>query len=189
MGVPIRLAADYDNSLRYALPVEVRGAYPFQILAIWMLKEPIHYVPNLVAILEHYRPFLERAPTVILGDFNANRVFDKKHPRYVFDSIAGALDSLGLVSAYHSFTGETFGAESQPTFYFRYHQHEPFHIDYLFFPQSWSSSLNAVTVGNFSDYAGLSDHRPLTAQFHLEGAAGTAQQKASPFGARLELKD
>jgi hypothetical protein len=161
----IRIAPDYDETLRYALPVEVLGERPFNLLAIWMMKEPVHYVPNLVAILEHYTPFIERCPTVVAGDFNANPNFDAEHRRYLFSSITDRFDQLSLSSAYHSHTGESLGQETQATHYYRYHQDQPFHIDYLFFPLDWHAALTTVTVGNFDDFASLSDHRPLSAQF------------------------
>ena len=164
-GNKIRISPDYDEALRFALPVEVIGAFPFQLLAIWMLREPVHYVPNLVAILEYYRPFIERKSTVIAGDFNANPGFDRKHPRYPFSNIASKLEQLGLCSAYHSFTGEPMGQETKPTLYFLYHKHEPFHIDYMFIPRNWRPALNSISVGTFDEFGGLSDHRPLTAKF------------------------
>ena len=164
-GAPISLAGDYDKTLRYALPVEVGGDRPFQLLAIWMLKDPEHYVPNLVALLEHYRPFISRGPTVVAGDFNANPGFDKKHPRYLFESITATLEELGLCSAYHANSGEAHGHETKPTYFHQYNRHQPFHIDYLFFPKSWRTALSQVTVGNFEDYASLSDQLPLSATF------------------------
>lgn len=163
-GAPISLAGDYDETLRYALPVEVGGERPFQLLAIWMLKDPEHYVPNLVAILEHYRPFIGRRPTVVAGDFNANPGFDKTHPGYLFGSIAAKFEELGLCSAYHTKTGDVHGQETQPTYFHQYNRQKPFHIDYLFFPLLWRS-LGPVTVGSYDDYSALSDHRPLTASF------------------------
>lgn len=164
-GGALRIAADYDPNLKLAVPVEVVGDESFQVLAVWMLKEPIHYVPNLVAILEHYRPFLERGPTIIAGDFNANPTFDRSHRRYLFSSVTAKLEELGFCSAYHTSTGELHGKETQATHYFRYHREEPFHIDYLFFPRAWRSRLGKMSVGNFDDFSGLSDHRPLSAEF------------------------
>ena len=108
-GTPIRLAADFDNALEYALPVEVLGERSFQLLAIWMARDPVHYVPNLVAILDRYRAFLNRAPTVVLGDFNASVTFDAQHPRYLFRTIAAKLAETGHCSAYHASSGEPFG--------------------------------------------------------------------------------
>jgi hypothetical protein len=168
-GAPIRLAAEcYDEALRYALPVEVGGPRPFQLLAIWVLKEPEHYVPNLVAILEHYRAFIARAPTVVAGDFNANPCFDQAHPQYPFGAISARLEKAGLCSAYHARTGEVPGRESQATHFHQYNPGKPFHLDYLYCPQDWRAALGEVTVGSFEAHAGRSDHRPLSATFGAE---------------------
>ncbi len=64
-GKQIRISPDYDGTLRFALPVEVLGAFPFQLLAIWMLREPVHYVPNLVAILDCERRREDRAKAAV----------------------------------------------------------------------------------------------------------------------------
>jgi endonuclease/exonuclease/phosphatase family metal-dependent hydrolase len=165
-GAPIRLAAEfYDEALRYALPVEVGGARPFQMLAIWVLKEPVHYVPNLVAILEHYRAFIARAPTVVAGDFNANPLRDRHHPRYQFSGLSSLLENLGLESAYHAQTGDKHGMEKQPTYFHHYKQEQSHHFDYLYAPRPWFTSLGEVTVGSYEAHAGRSDHRPLSATF------------------------
>ena len=167
-GARIRLAKEYDEKLRYALPVEVDGDRPLQLLAIWAMKEPEHYVPNLVAILEHYRAFIQRGPTIVAGDFNANPAFDKVHPRFLFNTITDKFEKLGLLSAYHSKVGEAHGHESKSTLYHLHKQERPFHIDYLFYPKSWRAALSEVAVGSYEAYKGLSDHRPLSAMFTHE---------------------
>jgi endonuclease/exonuclease/phosphatase family metal-dependent hydrolase len=164
-GTPIRRAAGYDEGQRHALPVEVGGAFPFQILAIWVAKEPVHYVPNLVAILDCYAEFISRTPTIVLGDFNANPRFDAAHPRYLFSDISAKFANLGQCSAYHAFSGKAFGEEIHPTHYHTYNQKKPFHIDYLFMPEAWRPALRSVSVGGFEDYQNLSDHRPLTVEW------------------------
>lgn len=161
-GFALRLAKDYDENLQFGLPVEVIGPHPFQLLSIWAMKGDVHYVPNLVSILEHYRSFIERAPTVVAGDFNANPGFDAVHPEFLFRTITAKLDEYGLVSAYHTITGESHGHETRPTLYHTYNEKKAFHIDYLCCPKAWMPSLGKVEVGGYADYAKLSDHRPMT---------------------------
>ncbi len=168
-GVALRLAKDYNEKLHFGLPVEVLGPQPFQLLAIWAMKGDVHYVPNLVSILEHYRSFIGRAPTVVAGDFNANPGFDAVHPEFLFSTITTKLAEFGLASAYHTITGETHGRETRPTLYHTYNEKKAFHIDYLYCPKAWMSSLGKVEVGGFADYAKLSDHRPMTVTIR-EGA-------------------
>ena len=166
-GYAVQLDSDYDPVLRWALPARVEGPIPFQVLALWILRAPEHYVPNLVRILERYREFILRSPTLVLGDFNANPQFDAAHPKYRFQSITDKLRSLGLSSAYHEFTNEGFGLETRPTLYHRYQQDSPFHIDYAFLPDSWVGKIRAVEVGSFDEFRGSSDHRPMTVELDI----------------------
>ena len=68
-------------------------------------------------------------------------------------------EELGLVSAYHRYTGEPHGIERTPTHYWRWQETSPFHIDYCFVPRSWR--IERVEVGGFDEWKELSDHRPL----------------------------
>ena len=68
-------------------------------------------------------------------------------------------DEFGLISAYHSYHDEDYGAERTPTFFEHRHQHEPYHIDYCFVPKSWR--IEKVEIGKFDDWSGVSDHCPL----------------------------
>jgi endonuclease/exonuclease/phosphatase family metal-dependent hydrolase len=162
-GAQIRLSPDYDPALRFAVPVEViLGTREFNLLAVWVQSDPVHYVPNLLEILAHYGPFLARGPSVVAGDFNANPCFDVRNPKHLFGSLSKSLGELGLCSAYHEFTGETHGKEASPTFYFHHHRESPYHLDYVYLPRAWAGSIEAVDVGSFDDFSGLSDHRPVS---------------------------
>jgi endonuclease/exonuclease/phosphatase family metal-dependent hydrolase len=87
---------------------------------------------------------------VIMGDFNSNAMWDKKRrPARDHSAMVGALSELGLVSSYHHFFGEARGKETRPTHYFRWHEHEPYHLDYCFIPQSWAERLVNVEVGSY----------------------------------------
>ena len=72
-------------------------------------------------------------------------------------TVSRRLHSEGLVSAYHG--DRPLGRESDPTHYFQWRQDRPFHLDYCFVPRSWL--LDRVHVGNYADWASLSDHRPV----------------------------
>lgn len=169
-GVPIRLSPDHNPSLRFAVPIEVLGAKPYNVLVIWVQEDPVDYVPNLIGILDFCRPFLEGRPSVVAGDFNANPSFDSQHPKRTFGSLNSRLEALGLESAYHAFAHESHGQETKPTFYFQYNREKPFHIDYLYIPKVWNDAIKAVEVGGFDEYSGLSDHRPVTVEIADEWA-------------------
>ena len=98
----------------------------------------------------------------MLGDFNANTIWDKIHPSHLnHSSVVKRLADRGIVSAYHQVKGEPQGKESEPTFYLHHDASKPFHIDYCFLPKAWAERISLVEVGTFQKWEGHSDHRPL----------------------------
>ena len=157
----IELDRVFDNAWTYFLPVNANG---YNLLAVWAFNHrtgkygddgdgyPLSVLPKLDA-------WLSRSNTFILGDFNNSVIWDKPKGTNNFSDIAGLLDEKGFKSAYHEFTREAFGQESQPTFYHTKKLEKPYHIDYCFCP----SSLELVNVqtGSFDDWIEYSDHVPV----------------------------
>jgi hypothetical protein len=81
------------------------------------------------------------------------------------------LEPLGLVSAYHRFFNEGFGAETRPTHFFKGKQGSPFHLDYFFVPAAWMSRVASVEVGTYEAWSSYSDHAPVTVDMRPEGQA------------------
>ena len=109
-----------------------------------------------------YRDLIGRYETVLIGDLNSNAIWDATHREGLSHSAFVELAAQsGLVSTYHSFHGEAHGKELQPTFYFRWKQPHPYHIDYCFIPKAWTARVREVTIGSFEDWKDHSDHRPL----------------------------
>ena len=143
------------------LPIEVSGPIRLHMLLVWTRQEH-KYIEGLDAALSAYAPFLQAAPAVVLGDFNANAIWDRPSRKTDFSRVARRLaDELGLVSAYHARTGEAFGSESTATHYFWRRRSRPFHIDYCFVPASWARGRMDVSVLDRAPWDALSDHRPL----------------------------
>ena len=142
----------------------VRGAEPFLLLAVWMKGiGPDRYVRGLHRAIHECRALIHRHPTVVLGDFNSNAIWDHQHPAHLSHSaLVGTLAGLGLVSAYHQHRAEPHGKESEATFYFYRRRNTPYHLDYCFIPEGWAQRLAGVEVGRWRDWRGLSDHVPLT---------------------------
>ncbi len=55
--------------------------------------------------LTHYQDWLSGASAVVAGDFNNSVVWDRAGKPSNFASVAGRLESIGLVSAYHRARG------------------------------------------------------------------------------------
>lgn len=126
---------------------------------VWTCDEE-GYIQGLDKALDAYGDFLKAAPSIVLGDFNANAIWDNPNRSADFSRVANRLESeFGLKSAYHFFFDEPFGSETIATHHFRWHEDEPFHIDYCFVPSYWT--IEGVTVGKYSDWGHISDHCPL----------------------------
>ena len=72
-------------------------------------------------------------------------------------------ESLGLVSLYHAFFNEPFGAASRSTYFHRRTASVGWHIDYVLIHESRLESVLNAEVGSYEDWVatGLSDHVPL----------------------------
>lgn len=151
----------------FVAPLMVEGPVTFLLLAVWMKgKGPDRYVRGLNRAIDACRSLIARHPTVVLGDFNSNAIWDDEHPDGLdHSSLVGRLGALGLESAYHHARGEAHGAEREPTFYFYRRKSIPYHLDYCFLPRTWAPRLRQVRVGSWQEWRGLSDHVPLVCDF------------------------
>lgn len=149
---------------RYVQPLAVSGPERFLLIAVWAMNEGRdRYVRGLHRAIDLLAPLISNHPTVAMGDFNANAIWDHEHPEdQNHSALVAKLDRLGLVSAYHAYRAEAHGAERTPTFFSYRHRHRPYHLDYCFIPKSWLSRVTAVRVGRHASWASRSDHMPLS---------------------------
>ncbi|MBK1826885.1 endonuclease/exonuclease/phosphatase family protein [Haloferula rosea] len=161
-GIEVRLDETYSPDFPDTLPTVLNEK--FQVLAIWS-KPRKTYVQNVLSILDQFEEFIHRRPTVVLGDFNANPTFDAGNAKHSkFHHIEERMNAVGLISAYHQYFGEPFGAESRASIYWMWKENKPFHIDYVFVPKTWSHHITRVDVGDYNSWKSLSDHRPLSVE-------------------------
>jgi hypothetical protein len=165
------------NVPNFVVPVEVTGPIDFTLFAVWSkTSQRYRYVQAVVRAVETYRKTFAVSACVLLGDFNSSAKWDNQHPSASNHSaLITLLAEHGLASGYHCFISEAQGIESRPTYYHRWNEHSPFHIDCCFLPGSWAEQITHVEVGGFDDWKGLSDHRPVVVDIDLisEEAADT----------------
>jgi endonuclease/exonuclease/phosphatase family metal-dependent hydrolase len=125
----------------------------------------LSYVGQLALAITRYRDFIGANPTIIVGDFNSNQLWDRK-PRIGNHSwVVETLKQQGLVSVYHAWSGEAHGEETAKTWYMYRKRETIYHIDYCFVPQSWLTRLHSFAVGEVELWLALSDHLPLFVEF------------------------
>jgi exodeoxyribonuclease III len=158
----------YEPTLRYVVPIQVRGAQgDFILLAIWAMPgddtQKAAYIRKVWLAVSQYSGLLHD-PVVLAGDFNGNVIWDNNSRQEGnFSQTAALLAERGITSLYHRFTGEAFGQETQPTWYLYRQLARPFHLDYIFASPSFSGRLAGFEVGRYEQWAGLSDHMPVSA--------------------------
>ena len=157
---------------RYTIPVQVAGPLSFLLLAVWSKTDlNFRYVKGIIRAVDCYREMIAAQPTIIVGDFNSNRIWDYKRPSDQNHSgLVRNLEALGLVSAYHRFHGEEQGAETRPTLHLLKKRTRPYHIDYCFIPEAWVPYLRSVEVGAYDAWTKSSDHTPLVVDIALPRA-------------------
>lgn len=97
--------------LRCFLPVRINDV--FNLLGVWACDPYIaeYYVYQNINFNRYSRDM------IIIGDFNSNVIWDKKHGKRNHSTVVTKLAEIGLVSAYHTTTGEAQGLERRSTFF------------------------------------------------------------------------
>jgi exodeoxyribonuclease-3 len=156
---------------KWVIPVQVRGSVDFSLLAVWACpvgtKRARNYIGEVHRVVVKYAGWFRKTPVVAAGDFNSNVQWDANRPGRNHTEVVRLFEGHGLISAYHARHDEKQGAETRPTYYFYRHKDKPFHIDYVFLPNSWR--LGSVEVGSFRDWVHLSDHVPLVVDVRIGG--------------------
>lgn len=88
-----------------------------------------------------------------------------KYPLYgTLTDVIKLLNQFEISSMCHTLTKVKFGAERDPTLYFRKNRKTPYHIDYIFAPIDFINCKKPISVGKYEDWISLSDHMPLIAE-------------------------
>lgn len=161
----IELYEEYNPIFKYIIPLKVKGPSEFNLFAIWAMNDSEdvrkRYIGQVYSAINYYNDLLNK-PTVIIGDFNWNIIWDVKpdYPLYgTLTDLIGILKNRNIRSVYHEFYNEKFGKETKPTLFMYHKQNRPYHVDYCF--ASSDFEVTNVEVGDFEDWIGRSDHMPI----------------------------
>jgi endonuclease/exonuclease/phosphatase family metal-dependent hydrolase len=119
------------------------------------------YIGQVYSALNHYEELLGE-PTIIIGDFNWNAIWDMKPSYPLYGNLTDVVDILKgqkIKSAYHEFFDEDFGKETKPTFFMHHKESKPYHIDYCFISPDFK--ISNVEVGLYDEWIKKSDHMPI----------------------------
>jgi exonuclease III len=164
-----KLLKTHNPDLRMIIPVKVTdGKYNFTLYAIWANnpEDPDgQYIEQVWKAIQHYDNHLKNEKTILIGDFNSNTIWDKKHREANHSNVVKFLANKGIFSSYHLFHKQIQGKETHPTLYMYRHQDKPYHIDYCFVSKDMARKIKSVEIGTFDLWSKHSDHVPVIVTF------------------------
>ena len=165
------LLSDFDPQFRYILPFRLTGhRQTFNLFAIWAMNNKEHYdaryIGQIWLAINHYADLLS-TPTVLVGDFNSNRIWDYKGRVGNHSDVVRKLADQNIQSIYHRHFGVEQGKEKHPTFFLQRKLNKPYHIDYCFASADIIQKVKNVEVGTYENWIAYSDHSPLIINFDL----------------------
>lgn len=167
-----KVLENHNENFKMIIPIEVTGGpLPFNLFLIWAYNPDDNdgrYITQVWKAITHYDELITDRPTMLIGDFNSNTIWDyKKHRMGSHSSVVKQLEDKRIFSTYHIHHKQKQGSEEHPTFYMYRHSHRPYHIDYCFASEDLVVNLKSVEVGNYDDWIQYSDHVPLIVDFDI----------------------
>lgn len=162
----------HNPEYKYVVPIRVSdGQNQYIVIAIW--ANNIHdkgsrYIEQVWKAIHHYDDLLNSNDVILIGDFNSNTIWDRKHKERCHSSVVNILHSKGITSVYHNHHKQKQGAEQHPTLYMYRNKEKSYHIDYCFASSCFSDSILAVEIGEPELWLKYSDHVPLMVSFDRE---------------------
>ena len=160
-----RLTPDKDSQGDHAVAGRaIHDTVETTVVGVWTVPheaEGDRYLAAASGIVDRYATILASRTAILAGDFN---VSGRTCLKGLTDFAAMLHERFGLVSAYHIYHDISFGAEKVGTLWWRYHENDEFHCDFVFVPEKWK--VTNVEVGSYAvwgspDAIARSDHAPL----------------------------
>ncbi len=160
---------NHNQDLQMIIPIAVTdGQFDFNLFAIWA-NNPTdrngQYIEQIWKAVHHYKDLLTDTKTILVGDFNSNTIWDRKHRESNHSNVVKLLEAKGIFSTYHIHHHQTQGTEEHPTLYMYRHKDKPYHIDYCFASKDLLEKVSSVEIGDFDEWVKYSDHVPVVVTF------------------------
>lgn len=163
------LQENYNPAFRTIVPVAVTGGdIDFILYAIWAYNpsDPDGcYVEQVWKAIEHYDDSIANKQTMLIGDFNSNAIWDKKHRASNHSNVVKRLENKNIFSCYHLYHKQTQGKEQHATLYMYRHKDKPYHLDYCFVSADLIEKMSLVEIGDYDGWKDFSDHVPVMVTF------------------------
>jgi exodeoxyribonuclease III len=164
-----KLLDSHNPEFKMIIPIDVKGGqYDFTLYAIWANNpgDPDgHYIEQVWKAIKHYDKNLTNKKTMLVGDFNSNTIWDRKHRESNHSNVVQYLEGKGIFSSYHLYHKQSQGKEAHPTLYMYRHKDKPYHIDYCFVSADLAERIQSVEIGEYEFWMRYSDHVPVIVTF------------------------
>jgi exodeoxyribonuclease III len=164
-----KLLDTHNPEFKMIIPIDVKGGqYDFTLYAIWANNpgDPDgHYIEQVWKAIKHYDKNLTNKKTMLVGDFNSNTIWDRKHRESNHSNVVQYLEGKGIFSSYHLYHKQSQGKEAHPTLYMYRHKDKPYHIDYCFVSADLAERIQSVEIGEYEFWMPYSDHVPVIVTF------------------------
>lgn len=163
------LDLEYNSDIKFIAPISVTGGeVDFTLFAIWANNrhDPNgQYIEQVWKAVNHYEHLLNDRPVILIGDFNSNKIWDKKHRIGKHSTVVENLEVKYIYSVYHRILKQEQGKENHPTFFLQRNKEKPYHIDYCFTSRDLYEKIKNISVGTYEKWISHSDHTPLIINF------------------------
>jgi len=166
------LLKEFNPKFRYVIPLKVTGENKsFILFAIWAMdnkeNSEARYIGQIWLAINYYSDFLlNDSNTILMGDFNSNKIWDYKERVGNHTDVVDKLKKKRIFSLYHKKMQLEYGKEKHPTFYMYRKIEKPYHIDYCFASEEIINCGFDFSIGEVDDWIELSDHMPITIEFN-----------------------
>jgi len=166
-----QLLDQHNADIKIISPIFVTGGkVDFTLFAIWANNrndKDGQYIEQVWKAVNHYDQLLNNGLTILTGDFNSNKIWDKKNRTGNHSAVVARLAEKNIFSVYHRHLNQEQGKENHPTFFLQRNKDKPYHIDYCFTSADLFQKVKNIEIGAYENWITQSDHTPLTIHFDL----------------------
>lgn len=164
------LMEEYNPNFKLVIPLKVKHQNnSFLLFCIWTKQnrytKTASYIGQIWYAINYYQNLLKDYNSIIIGDFNSNKIWDKERPNSNHSKVVEFFRNYKIESLYHSQFQEAQGEESLPTFFLQKNKIKPYHIDYCFVSEEIYKKNYKVEVGAYDEWIQISDHVPISVKF------------------------
>lgn len=161
-----------ETEFRHIVPFTVKhSCVDFILFAVWAMDSKTddkeRYIGQVWKAVRHYENMLKGSQCVVIGDFNSNKIWDRKPRCGNHSAVVELLRATGLESLYHLQEGIPQGEEKTPTFFLYRNASRPYHIDYCFMSQRLRYEGATFQIGTPDMFLRQSDHMPIKTDLAL----------------------